>query len=261
MKVYVELMFPLGGSSRTMVAACQAFAELAHRVSESILFLVDIRAGKSDSEEVCVTYQLASTNALEAALRLGESFKTLPEIVSGFDFDVSVLRKSLLRVWLQKSNPNESEYLRRIHSPVEVQSKPTKHVEQPIRAAISQDRQDIVDSMESEKSLFVESFMVDLSVEQQDPIILMKSHPEFRLTMIPVLNIPKLGCFDFGLQTDDTLSWREFKNQSVQIGSSVVDDIPTVTMINTDPIIEQTSQSPKSIRPIRKQGKDLWDDD
>jgi len=258
MKVHVELSFPPHNPSDDIANSCSRF-ETFYKESTGVHGdVMKLLRAESSPNSISLVYELSSPDALRSALEIGEKVSglSLPSKRTPYIYDF--LRTARLRVLARKScsqNSAPAEWRKGLSPRL---PRLVNLVQQSIDIMRMDPVTDSVDCCEAEQSVLVESFMVDLTTENQDPIFISGSRPKLTLARIPPFTLVRAFTREIGLQT------AEHGQLSDTLDRVVVPDKDTTheaSCEKTESRYEQDFLSPVSIRPVRKQGKDLWDND
>ena len=261
MKIHVELLFPSKERSRSLETTASSFESYAHELLDPFSGSLDIKGLKMESGLACAIYELTSPRAFDEAIKLGESIRNLSRCPPNINGEYCFLRTAAVRVWIRKSCPTKLDHARKVPGRAEHRDAPTTLVQQSLHMVASGAEKESSDSSESERSVFVESFMVDLSIERQGPIFLAKSRPELGLIRVPPFRVFGPQCINCGSQTDDAKRVTPTTESLTEGRHGIIGMYHVSSDMATHCLVEQGPSSPISIRPIRKQGKDLWDND
>ena len=223
----------------------------------------------SGTGTVSLLCDLNSADAMASALRMGETIREPLRNPNASSKHQSPYRCAVFRIWIKHRNnisTTRASVKSELHGLVSV----------TFREIFVESQVDKDAFRDTDTSLMVDSYVLELSIEKHEPIIIMPKKCHFQCVVVPIQSISNKLCVDTGCQTErrviDSGVISAFSGHVSEARISAPFDFrppeeePVVESLNsgtshTKMELNDGLQSPVSIRPIRKQRRNLWDDD
>ncbi len=219
---------------------------------------VSFRRVNTQSGTVSLLCDLNSTNAIGAALKMGEMIRKPLNNEDAKTNRLSVYQQAVFRIWVKQQKKTSM-----------IQRKSESHalVSETFREILLEPLTELGLDRETEVSLLVDSCVFELSTEKPEPIIILPEKCKLECVVFPVQLISNKLCMETGCQTQNVraATSESFSQLSEEISGAtnrgLVDVSAQSATTHLKPELKDSAESPTSIRPIRKQGRNLWDDD